>query len=404
MNHRHATVHTNHYHVNGHRAHRRSMAHHRAAAQLTRTLHYAFDRSLLFPIGAILALVWANTVPESYYTFVQPLRFFVNEIAMAFFFALLGQEVLEAVMPHGALHSWRRWSLPVVAAAGGIVGAIATYLTYVRLQYEYPLMAGWPIACAVDIAATYYVVRMIAPRSVMIPFALVVAIASDVVGLFLVAPGYDVVQTRAGGVGIMLIALGLATTFRLRRVRAFWPYLFICGPLSWAAFYWEGLHPAFALLPLVPFLSHEPRSLDLVADQPDDDAVHHAEHEWHLLIQPVLFLFALVNAGVQLKQYDTGTWAMLVAQLVGRPIGMLAIIGVAVLAGLHLPRRLGWRELVVIALAASSGFTVALFFATGTLAPGPMLAQIKVGVLGSASGALLAVAAGWALKVGRFAR
>ena len=77
---------------------------------------------------------------------------------------------------------------------------------------------------------------------------------------------------------------------------------------------------------------------------------------------------------------------------------------IAVAAGLHLPRHLGWREVLVIAFAISSGFSVALFFATGVLAPGPVLAQTKVGILGSAVGALIAVWVARALRVGRFAR
>jgi NhaA family Na+:H+ antiporter len=84
-------------------------------------------------------------------------------------------------------------------------------------------------------------------------------------------------------------------------------------------------------------------------------------------------------------------------------VGILIATGVAVLAGLHLPRRVGWREIVVVALATSSGFMVGLFFATGMLAIGPTLAQLKIGVLLSAAGAPLAVGAGWLLKVGRFA-
>ncbi len=77
----------------------------------------------------------------------------------------------------------------------------------------------------------------------------------------------------------------------------------------------DGLHPALALVPIVPFLPHEPRRRDLVRRPPDDDAVHHAEHEWNGVVQVVLFLFGLVNAGVILRGYDTGTWAVLTAAL-----------------------------------------------------------------------------------------
>jgi NhaA family Na+:H+ antiporter len=212
-----------------------------------------------------------------------------------------------------------------------------------------------------------------------------------------------VLDTRIGGVVLVLVALGLAAFFRARKVRRFWPYLGICGPLLWLAFYWEGLHPALSLVPIVPFLPHEPRRGDVFRDPPDDDPIHHAEHEWNEFVQLAVFMFGLVNAGVVLRDYYTGTWAMLTAALVGRPLGILLATGIALLVGLHLPRRIGWREIVVVAIATSSGFTVALFFATGMLGIGPTLAQLKIGVLLSAVAAPLAIGAGWLLKVGRFA-
>jgi Na+/H+ antiporter NhaA len=62
------------------------------------------------------------------------------------------QEVGEAMLPGGALHPWRRAALPVVAAVGGTLGAIAVYALYVHAADEPVLALGWPIACAVDIA------------------------------------------------------------------------------------------------------------------------------------------------------------------------------------------------------------------------------------------------------------
>ena len=120
-------------------------------------------------------------------------------------------------------------------------------------------------------------------------------------------------------------------------------------------------------------------------------------------MQVVLFLFGLVNAGVALRGYDTGSSAVLLAALVGRPAGILAAVGLAVLAGLHLPRHLGWRELVVLALATSSGFTIALFFATAVVAIGPVLTQLTIGALATGVGLLLAFGAARLLHIGRFA-
>jgi Na+:H+ antiporter, NhaA family len=382
--------------VETHRQHHRRHAAH--------AIHRPVNRFLGLPLGVAIALVWANTVPEPYFRLAQTLAFGVNEIGMALFVGLIMQEIVEATMEGGALHSWRRWTLPLIGAAGGIAGSVGTYLAWVQGRYEVILTAGWPIACAVDVAAAYYVLKAIMPRSGILPFVLLLGIATDLFGMVIVAVWRPTVGAPGGGAALLLVALGLAGVMRTLKVRAFWPYLLICGPLSWLAFLRDGLHPAFALVPIVPFLPHEPRKLDLLADPPDDDAVHHFEHEWNTLVQVVLFLFGLVNGGVILTGYDTGTWAVLLAALVGRPAGILAAIGVAVLAGWHLPRRIGWRQLLVAAYAASTGLTFALFFASGILYTGPMLAQLTIGALATAAGSALAIGIARLARVGRFSR
>ena len=376
---------------------------HRRSA-VARLFAIVTGRFLALPLGVSIALVWANTAPEPYFTFAQRMAFGVNEVGMALFVGLIMQEIVEATMPHGALHSWRRWTLPVVAAAGGIAGSAGVYLAYVHGHYETLLAPAWPIACAIDIAAAYYVLKTILPRSGALPFVLLLAIVTDLLGMLIVVARHPTLEVYGGGAALMLIALGTAGALRALKIRAFWPYLAVCGTLSWLAFHREGLHPAFALVPIVPFLPHESRRLDLLDDPPDDDAVHHFEHEWNEAVQIVLFLFGLINGGVMLRGYDTGTWALLLAALVGRPLGILAAVGLAVAAGWHLPRRLGWRQLVVASLAASSGFTFALFFATGILATGPVLSQLTIGALGTAAGAVLACVVARLGRVGRFSR
>lgn len=368
----------------------------------TRVYRFIVDRFLLLPLGALLALVWANTAAESYFRFSNAMAFPVNEIAMTLFLALLAQDVLEGVMPGGALHRWRHWSLPLVAAAGGIVGSVGVYLAYVTLGHETVLRGAWPIACVIDIAAGYYVLKTIARRSSMLPFLVLLAAATDAFGLLVAAVWPRFVERSPASPLLVIAALGLALLFKRCGVRAFWPYLTICGPLSWAGLYWAGIHPALALVPLVPFLPHEPRRKEVFAEPAADDAVHRTEREWHEMVQLVLFFFGLVNAGEVLRGYDTGTWAVLTAGLVGRPAGILLATALAVAVGLRLPRDIGWREVIVVALATTSGFTFALFFATGLLPLGAVLTQIKVGALLTTSGALVTLGLARCLRVGRF--
>jgi NhaA family Na+:H+ antiporter len=151
-------------------------------------------------------------------------------------------------------------------------------------------------------------------------------------------------------------------------------------------------------------LPHRPRAHNLFADPSAENAVRQTEHRWNYAVQGVLFLFGLVNAGVLLTAYDTGTWAVLAAALVGRPGGILVAVAVAILVGWRLPHSMTWRDLVVVALATSCGFTFALFVATSLLPMGGVLTQIKAGALSTAVGALAPIVAARLLRVGRFGR
>jgi NhaA family Na+:H+ antiporter len=379
------------------------LRHRRREGLVVRVFQFCSDHFLLFPIGAVVALVWCNVASESYFTFALAFRFLVNDVGMAIFFALIAQEIVEAVMPHGALHSWRRWGPAVLGAAGGILGAALSYLGWVHAKSQLVLAQAWPIACAVDIVVAYYVLKAIFRKSVLLPFVLLLGITTNLFSAIVVALRGTAVETQAMGMLLALLAVGVAMLFRAWRVPTFWPYLAIGGTISWWAFYWIGVYPAFAFLPIVPLLPHAPRKIDLLAPPRQEDATHRFEHEWHHLVQLILFFFGVVNAGVVLQNYDVGTWALLAASLVGRPAGILAAIGLGVAVGLQLPRRIGWRELLVAALATSSSFTFALFYTSGLLATGPVREQIAMGALATMIGAALTFAAARGLKVGRYA-
>jgi NhaA family Na+:H+ antiporter len=369
-------------------------------------VHFTVEHYLLLPIGGLAALIWANVSPDSYFTFAHALRFPVNEIGMALFFGLITQEIVEAVIPGGALHTWRRWTLPLVAALGGILGSVLMYIGYIQLKYESVLTSGWPVAAAFDIAFGYFIVRSIFGRGAAVPFLLVMGVAANMPGMLAVSLGYDVAEIHGGGVVLMIAAVALAYAMRRFKVRSFWPYLLICGPMSWLALWLDGMHPAFALVPIVPFLRHQPRHLDDVFEDHDGtrQSPRHFEHELNYAVQIILFLFALANAGVLMRGYGTGTWALLSAALLGRPAGIVAAVAIAVALGLDLPARLHWRDVVVVALASVSGFTFMLFFATGMYPIGPLLNELKMGAIATGVGVPLAFAAAWFLGTGRFRR
>ena len=381
----------------------RQAAHHGDAGFAARAFQFVLNRFLLLPLGAVMALAWANSEPESYFRFAHALAFPVNEIAMAFFLALIAQELFEALMRGGALHAWQHRALPMLAAAGGLIGSVAVFQIYIGFAHQQMLGAAWPVVAAIDMAAGYYVLRLIYPRrNAAVSFLLLLAGVTNVIATTVVTIQAPDFELHGSGLLVLVIALAAAAALRRRRVKTFWPYWLFSGTLSWVAMYWMGVHPALALIPIVPLLPHDPRPNEVFADRPDDDPVHHAEHEWNGVAQLALFLFGLVNAGVILRQFDAGTWAVLVAALAGRPLGIIAAVALGVAMGLRLPRRMTWSDVTVVAVATTSGFTFALFLGTAALPIGAVMDQVKLGALLTAAGAAITVWVAWMCTVGRF--
>ena len=368
-------------------------------------LHFVTGHYLLLPIGAVVALLWANLAPESYFEVARVLAFPVNAIAMVFFFGLLAQEILEETMPGGALHNRRRWPVPIIAAIGGTLGAAAAYTAWVNSATVPMLLDGWPIMAGIDLVFAYFVVRAIFHRHPAVSFLLVLAVASNAIGFIALAPTFLLDGARTGGSALLMAAaVGLAAWLQRKQVRQFAPYVLICGTLSWLALYLEGFPPALALAPIVPFMPHTRRRLgELFEDEVDEtgDTPRHYEHVWHYHVQVALLLFGLVNAGVMLTGYGEGTDATLAAAL-GRTAGILLAIAAALAVGLHLPTSLTWRDLVVVAAASTVGLTFSLYFAIALYPAGPLLAEIKLGALLTAAGLPLAFGVARLLGVGRF--
>lgn len=372
---------------------------------MTRAVRFIVDQYLVLPLGAAIALLWANSQPEVYFTFAHRLAFATNDIGMAFFLALITKEVVEAA-PKGAPHTWRRLMLAVVAAAGGIAGSLAVYFGYLRFGDESSVLArGWPVLCATDIAFSYLIARIVC-RQQALPFLVLVAIVSDAIGLAILEVRYPIADVRIGGAALLMAGIFVATVMRRCDVGSFWPYILASGTPVWWGLFLSGFHPALALVPIVPFLKRASRNRGFLVDAPPGarDALGRFQRTAKYPVQIVLFFFALVNAGVILRSVGTGTWALLVAALAGKPLGILIAVAIAAAAGLRLPRNITWGDMVVIALTSSTGFSFALFFALRTFAVGPLLGEVKLGVLLTVALSPLAIVAARLLRVGRFAQ
>jgi Na+:H+ antiporter, NhaA family len=359
----------------------------------------------LLPLGALVGLVWANTAGDSYFRVAQALAFPINDVGVAFALASLAQEVLEGTGPGGTMPSWRHTLLAAAMGLGGAIAAAGTYAIYVHVTDEQVLAQGWPIVCGVDVFLGVAIARAIFRGGATVSLVVILALVGDVVALFAISRERLVTSADPAAVLLIVAALLAAVLLRDLGVRTMWAYLLVAGPLSWLGFYWAGLHPALALLPLVPFFPRAGRPLgDFAAHRHDLAALTHFESALGYPLQAVAFLFGLANAGVLWRGFDTGTWAVVVACLVGRPVGILLIAAGAALWGLRPNRHMRWPELIVAAFIGSIGAVFALFLSTTVFPDGPLLAEAKLGAVATVVGLPLAYFAARALQVGRFVR
>jgi len=189
-------------------------------------------------------------------------------------------------------------------------------------------------------------------------------------------------------------ALLLAWWLRRRGTESYWPFVLGAGSFAWAGLFIGGVHPALALVPVVPFMPvehhyHEPD------DEPSPrpaETLNVFAAEWRVPVQIILFFFGFANAGVPLSSIGAPTWMIVGSLLVGKPVGILLTTMGAVSAGLRRPAGMTYGDVTIVGLAAAIGFTVALFFATASFPPGAILDQAKMGALLSFAAGPLAVA------------
>jgi NhaA family Na+:H+ antiporter len=366
------------------------MTHRRSAAA-----RFILENSLLLLAGTVAAVAWANIDQDTYDHLAHPLHFWVNDVGMVFFFALAAKEVFEATLPGGPLASPRRALSPLAAAVGGMIAPALIYVGLATLRGPAELARGWAIPCATDIAFSAMIARIVFPAGhPAVPFLLLLAIADDALGLVILAVFYPSGALSFTALGVLMtVAVLAALWLRRRQIRSFWPYVLGPGVFSWAALYWGGFHPALALVPIVPFMPHGGHDQGLFApgEHRLTDTLNRFEHWWATPVQFVLLLFGFANAGVPFAQIGPGTYYVVAALLIGKPLGIVLLSSIARLAGAHLPPGLGGGDLLVVGVAAGIGFTVSLFFATAAFPSGAALDETKMGALLSFIAAPIAI-------------
>lgn len=369
---------------------------------------FLFENSIFLIVSALAALVWANINHHSYAHFTHSVHFWVNDVAMCFFFGIAAKEIWESFLPGGSLSSREKAPLPVIATIGGMAGPAGIYLLLSQLLQAPDLRNGWAIPCATDIAFSLLFARMVfGAKHPAIPFLLLLAVADDALGLIVLAVFYPTGDVSLLQFCLFLLpAMGIAYAMKRSGVRSFWPYLLVSGVLSWFGFYRGGIHPALALVPIIPFMPSAKTDAGLFAEAEEyrHDTLNAFEHWWKQPVGLILGAFGLVNAGVLVGNAGTGTIVVLTALLIGKPLGISIFTLLGMLLGLRLPDRMGMRDVVVLGTVAGTGFTVALFVATVAFPSGQVLDAAKFGALLSFGAGVLALMLGSLLGVQRITR
>lgn len=363
--------------------------------------------------GIVVALVWCNVSPESYDHYNHApilgpfsLHFVTNDLFMVLFFGIAAAEITQSCLPGGGLYPLRKAVNPLLATLGGVAGPVLVYFAFNAVFGNASLARGWGIPTATDIALAWLVARRVfGGRHPAIPFLLLIAVADDAIGLAIIAIFYPdpTVPTAPHWLALTACGMLVALLLRGRKIQSYWPYLLLGGGLSWAGLFKAHLHPALALVFIVPFLPHAPHEkMHFFEEDPQDrSTLARFEHEWKVIVDFGMFLFGLSNAGVMFTSIGTATWLVLAALVIGKTGGIFLMGRLGVKLGYPLPTHVGDKELALVGLIAGIGLTVALFVAGEAFTDPGIEGAAKMGALFSAGCAVVAWLAGKVTKLSR---
>ncbi|TML27594.1 MAG: Na+/H+ antiporter NhaA [Actinobacteria bacterium] len=384
--------------------------------------------------AAVTALVWANADVASYDSFWSTklsidlgghgvsldLRGWVNSGLMTLFFFVAGLEARRE-FDLGELRERRRFTLPLLAAVGGMAAAIAIYSAF---NAGRPSAHGWGAAMSTDTAFALGLLALVGPRfsDRLRAFMLTVVLADDVIALVVIATVYSG-TLRVAPLLVVLGFFAVVLVLRSIPVRVGLVY-FLLGAAAWVGLLKAGVEPLVVGLVMGALVWARPAqrsSLELATErfrefreQPTADLARVAGAELRMATSPnerlqrlfhpwtsyvIVPLFALANAGIAI---DGGmlarafrspiTLGILAAYVIGKPVGIFSSTWLAArLSGGRLLPPVGWAAVAGGGTIAGVGFTVSLLVATLAF-DGPQLEEAKVGIL---SAALVAAAITW---------
>ena len=403
---------------------------------IRRLLRTEAASAIVLLAATVAAMAWINIDATSYdgfwqlplsvqiggWTISQPLRLWVNNGLMAFFFFVIGLEARRE-LDVGELRQRRRGMLPLVAGVGGMAVAAGIYLA---VNAGRPSARGWGVAMATDTAFALGLLALVGPRfrDRLRAFMLTVLVVDDVLSLIVIATAYSqrlVLVPLLVGIGIFA-AIPLAIRLGLSSGLLF----LVLSAGAWVALYRSGVDPLVIGLATGLVIYAYPagrgaleRATGLFRsfrEQPTPELARSAQAGLAAAVSPnerleqvflpwtsyvIVPLFALANAGIPingplLSRAITSpiVLGIVAGYVVGKPLGICgaSYLGTRLSRGLVRPP-VGWAAVAGGGAIAGVGFTVSLLIASLAFG-GPQLEEAKLGTL---TAALAASAVTWVL-------
>jgi NhaA family Na+:H+ antiporter len=388
------------------------------ASRITEVLRRETVGGVLLMIGALVALVWANSPWSGAYDTLRDARIGPSALhlrlslgswaadgLLAIFFFVAGLE-LKREFVGGDLRDLRRAALPVAAAVGGMAVPALLY-TGVGLLAGARGLTGWAIPTATDIAFALAVLALISTHlpSALRTFLLTLAVVDDLLAITIIAIFYTA-QVVVGFLALSLLSIALFGLLVQKRIRSPW-LLVPLAVLAWTLMHASGVHATVAgvlLAVTVPVVRVD------AAGGPDagPGLAEHVEHRLRPLSAGFAVpVFAFFSAGVTVGGLrglgaalsDSVAIGIVAGLVIGKTIGIAAATWlVSRFTRAELDDDLGWPDVLGLAMLGGIGFTVSLLI--GELAFGPASTadrHVRIGVL---VGTLLAaVVAGVLLRL-----
>ena len=413
---------------------------------------------ILLLIAAIIAIIWANSPAfESYFTLFrtkldlnfgpihlsESLKDIINDGLMAIFFFVVGLEIKRELVV-GELNSFKKASLPAMAALGGMIIPALIYLAFVIPTGDAEAIRGWGIPMATDIAFSVGVVALLGSRvSVGAKlFLLALAIVDDIGAIAVIAVFYtEDLNFAYLAMAAVLIVIGF---FGRRAGITSMVFYVPLAIVIWYGFLESGVHATIAgvvlglLTPVAAKYSDEQFRQKAVqvldrwdqdyasphsAERLDQDALElasvaresvspldrleHTLHPWSSFV--IVPLFALANAGVRFIGQEASfveqvtspiLMGVAVGLMVGKPIGIFAAtwIGLKLKLGV-LPPRTSMTTIFGLGALAGIGFTVSLFVSELAFRHELFVNEAKLGIfIGSGVAGVIGALIQWVIK------